>query len=243
MKFEELLCDFEYYKKRFNEWDASEKVFDQDTAAWELVCPSDSTQKVSLYRDKKDIFIYGMYGQSSFNNENEISSAHSLNYEDSYLMLKFLDPAIRESWWDYEVWKRDFTTWLTDYIENAKHDSAKVIEFIEGKLSCMNPEFYISDYCERNHCLELMSVISFAWSALRNEHATDDEWITFLVDSDVYSIEEDVENSRLWSAGVDINEDYFICMLALSICSEKIKQANELSLERICREEGDSIEL
>ncbi len=58
----------EHYIKEFATWEASEQIIDDNKAFWMLKKPGSQYQKVCLYRDGCNMFVYGDYGQFTFDN-------------------------------------------------------------------------------------------------------------------------------------------------------------------------------
>lgn len=56
----------EHYIKEFATWEASEQIIDANKAFWMLRKPGSQYQKVCMYRDGFDMFVYGNYGQFTF---------------------------------------------------------------------------------------------------------------------------------------------------------------------------------
>lgn len=50
----------------FDDWEATEQIFDDNKAFWRIKKPNSEYQKVCLYRDGCNMFVYGDYGQFTF---------------------------------------------------------------------------------------------------------------------------------------------------------------------------------
>ncbi len=66
MKLEDRIYNVEYYVKKFNSWDVKEIIIDDQKAFWEIRKPGSQIQKVCLFRDGSNMYIYGDYGSYSF---------------------------------------------------------------------------------------------------------------------------------------------------------------------------------
>jgi hypothetical protein len=99
-------------------------------------------------------------------------------------------------------------------MKTALENSDIIVEFFESN----------SDIAELEDSLALQDFMSFTSDLL---HYTDEfEWIAHLREVAYNELEEYDEpcESDLWNAGHRLHQRYYICMYALYVCSEKLKQ-------------------
>ena len=82
MKLEDRIYNVEYYVKKFNSWDVKEIIIDDQKAFWEIRKPGSQIQKVSLFRDGSNMYIYGDYGSYSFDKMTWLGSPYNLEYNN-----------------------------------------------------------------------------------------------------------------------------------------------------------------
>lgn len=82
MKLEDRIYNVEYYVKKFNSWDVKEIIIDDQKAFWEIRKPGSQIQKVCLFRDGSNMYIYGEYGSYSFDKMTWLGSPYNLEYNN-----------------------------------------------------------------------------------------------------------------------------------------------------------------
>ena len=82
MKLEDRIYNVEYYVKKFNSWEVKEIIIDDQKAFWEIRKPGSQIQKVSLFRDGSNMYIYGDYGSYSFDKMTWLGSPYNLEYNN-----------------------------------------------------------------------------------------------------------------------------------------------------------------
>ena len=87
MKLEDRIYNVEYYVKKFNSWDVKEIIIDDQKAFWEIRKPGSQIQKVCLFRDGSNMYIYGDYGSYSFDKMTWLGSPYNLEYNNLSLSL------------------------------------------------------------------------------------------------------------------------------------------------------------
>lgn len=78
----ENIHDFEHYQKEFASWEATEQIIDDNKAFWMLRNPGSQYQKVCLYRDGCNMFVYGDYGQFTFDSMTWKGDVCNLEYDN-----------------------------------------------------------------------------------------------------------------------------------------------------------------
>ena len=87
----------EHYINEFTTWEASERIIDDNKAFWMLRKPGSQYQKVCLYRDGYNMFVYGDYGQFAFDNMTWTGSVYNLQYDNIGYQMEKLNYESREA--------------------------------------------------------------------------------------------------------------------------------------------------
>jgi hypothetical protein len=226
MKLIEKIDGAEHYIKRFSEWEATEQIIDDTKAFWCLKKPDSQYQKVCLYRDGCNMFIYGDYGQFTFDSMTWRGDVYNLEYDNIGYQMEKLNYDSKQSLKVFDEYKcrEDIFDWLRERLEN-RYDIAvniieKVVSFIKDNSYIIGSE--LEEFCQENECDELSNIIEFACECLENVDEYD--WISFLRNKSFQEFDEECESS-LWNAGKCIHQRYFICMYALQVCGEKLLAA------------------
>jgi hypothetical protein len=228
MKLIEYITGAEHYIKRFSEWEASEQIIDDNKAFWMLKKPDSEYQKVCLYRDGCNMFVYGDYGQFTFDSMTWKGSVYNLQYDNIGYQIEKLNYESKQILYCYDDsdCKKDIIEWLFDRIDNRYYDIDLSDETIDGIKKLMDrwmlDSYDIEDFCNEYNCDELYNLLDFTKDLLEN---TDEyEWISHLrSNADRLQEFDEACESRLWKAGKRINQRYFICMYALQVCGEKLE--------------------
>ncbi|MDE7425728.1 MAG: hypothetical protein K2N51_18875 [Lachnospiraceae bacterium] len=218
----------EHYIKEFATWEASEKIIDDNKAFWMLKKPKSQYQKVCLYRDGCNMFVYGDYGQFTFDNMTWTGSVYNLQYDNIGYQMEKLNHESRQTLrvFDEDKCEEDIFAWLKERLENRYDVEEEIIEEIIKlfKEESYILDFEIEDFCVENDLIEIEDILYFTKDAL--ESIDEYEWISFLRNSNLGEFDEEYE-SELWNAGKCIHQRYFICMYALQICGEKLRKKAE----------------
>lgn len=227
---ERMIDDAKYYKNKFSKWEASEIIIDDKKAFWCLKKPNSEYEKICLYRDGCNMFIYGEYGQFTFDKMTWLGSvynleydnigyqAEKLNYESKQALRVFSDSACKE----------DIIDWLQDRLEEYYYledeEIKKVLVWIEESSYNFN-DFNIEEFVNKTNLFNIENILKFTGKCFRN--VDEYEWIAFLRNNDdeLREFDETFE-SWLWDAGKRMNQRYFICLYALRVCGEKLKEKN-----------------
>lgn len=189
--------------------------------------PDSEYQKVCLYRDGCNMFVYGDYGQFTFDSMTWKGSVYNLQYDNIGYQMEKLNRDSKNTIYVYDEsqCEKDIYNWLRERMENRYLIEEEIIEEI---VKLFEDSYYVSDYdieefCEKHDLDELLDILIFTKNALEN---TDEyEWIAFLRRESFQEFDEECE-SELWNAGKCIHQRYFICMYALQVCAEKLREQN-----------------
>lgn len=190
--------------------------------------PGSQYQKVCLYRDGYNMFVYGDYGQFAFDNMTWTGSVYNLQYDNIGYQMEKLNYESREALRVFDESKcvDDIYDWLKYHLEDLYDAEADIIKKIIKlfKESIYVYDSKIDDFCYENNIEELKDILYFTKRALEN--ADEYNWITFLRNSNMEDFDDPCE-SYLWNAGKCIHQRYFICMYALQVCGEKLSKQKE----------------
>lgn len=190
--------------------------------------PGSQYQKVCLYRDGCNMFVYGDYGQFAFDNMTWTGSVYNLQYDNIGYQMEKLNHESRESLrvFDESKCEEDIYDWLKEHLEDLYDLDDKIIQKIINffKESTYIHDSHIDKLCAENDINEVKDILYFTKRALENSDEYD--WIVFLRNSNLEDFDDPCE-SYLWNAGKCIHQRYFICMYALQVCGEKLSKNKE----------------
>ena len=190
--------------------------------------PGSQYQKVCLYRDGYNMFVYGDYGQFSFDSMTWTGSVYNLQYDNIGYQMEKLNHESRESLrvFDESKCEEDIYDWLKEHLEDLYDLDDKIIQKIINffKESTYIHDSHIDKLCTENDINEVKDILYFTKRALENSDEYD--WIVFLRNSNLEDFDDPCE-SYLWNAGKCIHQRYFICMYALQVCGEKLSKNKE----------------
>ena len=227
MKLEERIDGFESYKNEFEKWEAQEHIIDNKKALWILKKEDSEYRKVCLYRDGKDMFVYGDYGQFSFDSMTWLGAVDNLEYDNIGYQMEKLSHESKQNLYVYDdcYCCEDIVEWLQERLED-RYDLDE--ETINNVCDWINKNYYsiddveVEEFCDKNGISEIEEILNFAGTCFR--HTDEFEWISFLRNHSCELDEfDEVCESSLWKAGKRISQCYFICMYALKVCGEKLK--------------------
>lgn len=230
-KLIENIQGFEHYEKKFATWEATEQIIDDTKAFWCLKKPGSVYEKVCLYRDGCNMFVYGDYGQFTFDSMTWLGAVYNLEYDNIGYQFEKLNYNCKQSLqvFDDNKCEQDIYEWLRYHLEDEFEDENDIATIISKFKAFYSNGFYISDYdieefCDENNRDDLCSIFEFVKDCLHNidEH----EWIAFLRNSNLEDFDEVCESS-LWNAGRVIDQRYYICLYALKVCGDKLKVAQQ----------------
>ena len=233
MKLLERIDDAEHYIKKFSEWEATEQVIDDTKAFWMLKKPDSQYQKVCLYRDGCNMFVYGDYGQFTFDSMTWRGDVYNLEYDNIGYQMEKLSYESKQSLnvFNEDKCKEDIIDWVISVVENRFEyivDTDEGLDNLIEKVREVLDERYfdVNEFCEKYNCEDLRSLLDFADNLMSNVDEYD--WIAYLRNntSDLEEFDE-VYESSLWNAGKCIHQRYFVCMYALQVCGEKLLAERE----------------
>lgn len=224
----ENIHSFEHYQKEFATWEATEQIIDDNKAFWMLRKQGSQYQKVCLYRDGCNMFIYGDYGQFTFDSMTWKGDVYNLEYDNIGYQMEKLNHDSKQSLrvFDDEYCIEDILDWLKDRLEQCydldEEGIDKVIKWIENSGHDFD-DFDIEEFCDKNDLSNIDDILNFTRECIRN--VDEYEWIAFLRNNvnELQQFDEACE-SWLWNAGKRISQRYFICIYALQVCGEKLKE-------------------
>lgn len=209
----------------FDDWEVTEQIFDDKKAFWCIKKPNSEYQKVCLYRDGCNMFVYGDYGQFTFDSMTWLGSVHNLQYDNLGYQMEKLDRDSKSTLYIYDEsqCKKDIYAWLKERLKE-RYDIeegviSEIISWFKENSSIYIMDCEIEELCEKYKVPELEDILNFVREALEN--VDEYEWISFLRRTSFQEFDEECE-SDLWQAGRCIHQRYFICMYALMKCSEKL---------------------
>lgn len=190
--------------------------------------PGSQYQKVCLYRDGCNMFVYGDYGQFTFDSMTWTGSVYNLEYDNISYQMEKLNHESRESLrvFDERKCEEDIYDWIKEHLEDLYGVDDKVIQKIIKffKKSTYIHDSHIDRFCSENNIDEVKDILYFTKRALENSDEYD--WIMFLRNSNLEDFDDPCE-SYLWNAGKCIHQRYYICMYALQVCGEKLLKEKE----------------
>lgn len=209
----------------FDDWEATEQIIDDKKAFWCIKKPNSEYQKVCLYRDGCNMFVYGDYGQFTFDSMTWLGTVHNLEYDNFGYQMEKLNRDSKDTLLIYDEYqcREDIYEWLKNRLEDrydyTDDTIGEILDWFEIEWDFLTPDYDIEKFCEDNNYLDIEDLLLFVNEALHN---TDEcEWVSFLRRTDFSNFDEECE-SDLWRAGRCVHQRYYICMYALQKCSEKL---------------------
>lgn len=237
MTLKERISD--YTKKEFESWEAHEVLIDDKRAMWSLQKPGSEYRKVCLYRDGKDMFIYGDYGQYTFDNMTWDGSVYNLEYENlGYQMEKLsLETKNAIHQYDENACEEDIYEWLSDRLENRyeldENMQKRLVNVIKSNPDYCDKALY---WLQQHDLTELENLVWFVYECLENTDEYD--WIPFLrTNCEALENFDEVTECDLWHAGERVVPNYYVSMYALQVCKEKLEKEREINQREQEREE------
>ena len=224
MKLEDRIYNVEYYVKKFNSWDVKEIIIDDQKAFWEIRKPGSQIQKVCLFRDGSNMYIYGDYGSYSFDKMTWLGSPYNLEYNNlGYQNEKMsYDTKNNVYMFDDEAATEDIIDWIKEVAVDRYNYHESEINLLLEKMDIRNdPYIDIIGFCYENECDDLIELLEFSMELYENSN-DEIEYISYLRNSNLEAFDE-VCDSQLWRAGKRISQTYLVSLMALKICGEKLK--------------------
>lgn len=232
MNLSERISD--YTKKKFESWEVTEQIIDENKAFYMLKMPSSEYQKVCMFRDGKDMIIYGDYGRYVFDNMTWLATPHNLQYDNLGYQMEKMDRDSRESAFEFdeETFENDLREWvkyrLCEHYEVEKEKAEQLIDLAVAGcgFSYSEVEEQLSKFSNKN-IDSIVSLLDFANDAF--PYASEDQiaWVSFLRDnSDRLCEHDEVGESNLWRAGQKLSPNFLVSLYAMRVCSEKLQEKN-----------------
>ena len=153
-KLVDYIKESEHYINEFATWEASEQIIDDNKAFWMLRKPGSQYQKVCLYRDGCNMFVYGDYGQFTFDNMTWTGSVYNLQYDNIGCQMEKLNYESREALRVFDESKcvNDIYDWLKDHLEDLYDAEEDIIKKI---IKLFKESIYVYDSNIDDFCYEL----------------------------------------------------------------------------------------
>lgn len=232
MKLEEEIIGAEHYINKFNNWNVKEKIIDDKKAFWEIRKPGSNIEKVCLFRDGSNMYIYGDYGSYTFDKMTWIGSPYNLEYNNLPYQNEKLARESKDNVYvfDEDAAKEDIIDWFRDTVIDRYYYSNDEIDYIIGQFKhdiyFPSSSFDTEYFCAEHDCDDLLDILNFANELiLRSDNEID--YISFLRYSTELEDFDEVCDSYLWKAGKRTSQSYLVALLALKICGEKLKEGKD----------------
>lgn len=221
---------FEQYQKEFATWEATEQIIDDKKSFWMLRKPGSEYQKVCLYRDGCNMFVYGDYGQFTFDSMTWMGDVYNLEYDNIGYQMEKLNYDSKQSLkaFNEDDCQEDILEWLAETIQEDFYNIADTEEELEEVITIIKENikeftFDADEFCEKYECTDIRELLAFIDRSLL--YIDEYEWIAFLRNhTDKLQEFDEACESSLWNAGKRIDQKYFVCMYALQVCGEKLKE-------------------
>lgn len=217
----------QYTKNMISTWEVSEQIIDEERAMWCIKKPGSQYQKVCLYRDGKDMFIYGDYGQYSFDHMTWKGDVYNLPYDCLPYLMEKMNYESKETAYEFksDVCEKNILDWFQERLENRYELDEELIQTIIDKTVSDEISYYLE---ENNLEDELEEITSFVSDALNNT-ADQYDWIAFLRNNDDrLSLFDESCESDLWKAGKQLSGRFLVSLYALNVCGEKLSREKEM---------------
>ncbi len=180
-----------------------------------------------MFRDAFNVYIYGDYGSYTFDKMTWLGSPYNLEYNNLGYQNEKMSHDTKQSVYafDSDEVAEDIIEWFKDIaVDQYDYDETEINSLAEKINLQKIPYFDVYDFCYENNCDTLNELLVFCSELYENSN---DEYnfINYLRNSNLDYFEESYESS-LWRAGERISQSYLVSLLALKICSEKLRSQN-----------------
>jgi len=130
------------------------------------------------------MFVYGDYGQFTFDSMIWTDSIYNLEYDNIEYQMEKLNYESRESLrvFDNDKCIDDMFEWMKEQLESyyylEENEVEKVLKLFNSDTWNKVDEIEIEEFCDENDLLEIENIIDFTRECCRN--AEEYEWISFL---------------------------------------------------------------
>ena len=176
------------------------------------------------------MFIYGDYGQYTFDSMTWKGDVYNLEYNNIGYQMEKLNYESKQSLrvFDDDNCKEDILDWMEEMVRKNFYDVTDTDEELaaiisKAKENIVDYGFDVDEFCEKYDCEDLRNILDFTEDLLA--HMDEYEWMSYLRNNTdrLQDFDEPCESS-LWNSGKRINQRYFINMYALQVCGEKLKK-------------------
>ena len=170
------------------------------------------------------MYIYGDYGSYSFDKMTWLGSPYNLEYNNLGYQNEKMSYYTKNNvyMYDDESATEDIIDWIKEVAVDRYDYHESEINLLLEKIDIRNnPYIDIIGFCYENECDDLIELLEFSMELYENSN-DEIEYISYLRNSNLEAFDEVCE-SQLWKAGKRISQNYLVSLLALKICSEKLK--------------------
>lgn len=217
-----------YYINMFSDWEATKQIIDENKSLYMIKKKDSDYQKVCLYTDGYFMCVYGDYGCYTFNQMTWKGDVHNLFYDNIGYQFEKLSTDSKRSViiFDENKCKNDIYTWIKERLENHFDLEEEIIETVLNFMKEVDYfESELNELCEENCVVEIQPFLEFSFDLLHSIERDGFSLIMFLREN-AHRLDEfdEVSESDLWHSGETIYQGYFVSLLALQICGEKLSK-------------------
>jgi hypothetical protein len=223
------------YKAKFESWEASTLLIDDDKEFWQIKNPKSSVEKVCLFRDNRVLCIYGDYGSYTFDRMTWTRTPWNLRYDNLDYMAEKLSVesshAVRI--FSSTLAERQFLDWVQNYLKGFDANEnfiEKAMEFLRQSSTYSSDvdDLYDkiaddreSDYGNYEELYSFLCLCIEALSSMEDEIS----WQYFLQNSDnaFQDVQVSLYDEPLYRFGMEYSQRYLISLYALKILSQKLE--------------------
>lgn len=218
-KIYDSLKDGKYYKDMFRKWEASKTVIDATKALYELKNPKSKDAKICMYRDGTNVFLYGSYGQFTFDSLTWLATPNNLQYDNiSYMVEKLSDESRNAVYtFDENCAKSEILEWVRDRLRHYYALSDAQISNVLKYFLCKSCHFFdIHKLISEDFIFIVEELIDATYSGEKNYKRVICE------NAEILSSYDDDYELNLYNAGQTLNQRFCICMYAMEVCARKL---------------------
>ena len=210
------LKDGKYYKDMFRKWEASKTVIDATKALYELKNPESKDAKICMYRDGANVFLYGSYGQFTFDSLTWLAAPNNLQYDNiSYMVEKLSDESRNAVYtFDESCAKSEILEWVRGQLEYHFALSDTKVNATLKYFSC--------EKCDRSAVLEDLNFVIAVNALIEGANNGEENYRQAVYDNMETLSSYDDDYGNLYNAGQTLNQRFCICMYAMEVCARKL---------------------
>ena len=221
-KIYDSLKSGKYYKDMFKKWEASKTVIDATKALYELKNPEFKNVKICMYRDGANVFLYGSYGQFTFDSLTWLAAPNNLQYDNiSYMIEKLSDESRNAVYtFDENCAKSEILEWVKDRL---KYYFALPDARIDATL-----KYFSCEKCDRSAVLENLDFVIAVNTLIESVDNGEESYRQAVHDNmeTLFRYDDDYEN--LYNAGQTLSLRFCICMYAMEVCAKKLAKQKKI---------------